>query len=112
MKRWRATHPETDRSSQLRARSKPEARFKKSRWSIQSKYGVDAEWFDATIIQQCGRCPICNSVLKSPHVDHDHATGMVRAILCSRCNTAIGHLENTEWRAAATRYLAEHGKGG
>jgi hypothetical protein len=27
-------------------------------------------------------------------VDHDHATGLIRGLLCSRCNPIVGKLEN------------------
>ena len=47
---------------------------------------------------QGGRCAICgkhqselNRVLS---VDHDHKTGNVRQLLCTKCNAAIGYLND------------------
>ena len=60
-------------------------------------------------------CAIClspeakNKASKYLHVDHDHSTGAVRALLCSRCNFAIGALEeNPEFCESAAAYLRRH----
>lgn len=47
---------------------------------------------------QGGRCGICGC--KEPtsqgwHADHDHSTGRLRGVLCSRCNSLIGFAEKT-----------------
>jgi len=41
------------------------------------------------------RCAICflDLIEKKAHVDHDHKTGIVRGILCVRCNMGIGSLK-------------------
>ena len=42
---------------------------------------------------QDGLCAICRSA-PAVHVDHDHATGTIRGMLCFPCNAAIGHLRD------------------
>ena len=46
-------------------------------------------------IEQEGRCKICDRKLhRNCAVDHDHKTGAVRSLLCSKCNLEVGHIEN------------------
>lgn len=71
------------------------------RWT----YGLTQEDVIAMTTRQDGVGAIC---LTAPpiHVDHDHATGKVRGLLCFRCNAALGQLDDdpaTLRRAA--RYL-------
>lgn len=54
-------------------------------------------------------CEICHRSNVAFEVDHDHATGKVRGLLCSRCNSAIGLLlEDPALIDAAKVYLERH----
>lgn len=50
--------------------------------------------YDRLYQLQSGKCKICSrhqsEIIKRFHVDHDHTTGIVRALLCSSCNQALG----------------------
>lgn len=62
-------------------------------------YGITPAEYDAMAAAQGHRCACCGS--KEPggsgsfHVDHDHVTGDVRGLLCSKCNLGIGSLGDT-----------------
>ena len=62
---------------------------------------------------QDGKCSICGSFPKrnGPRfaIDHDHATGKIRGVLCSRCNRGIGLFkENPQWLRRAAEYIENH----
>lgn len=78
--------------------------------------GVSAIAFKAIFDSQNGLCGICEKSMdflaKDTCLDHDHATGLVRGILCGRCNLGIGHLkDNTEVLHRAISYLEKHESG-
>jgi hypothetical protein len=58
---------------------------------------------------QRGVCVICGEARpkeRTLHVDHDHETGVIRGLLCFRCNQAIGSLqEDHDIFQAAADYL-------
>jgi hypothetical protein len=55
------------------------------------QYGLTQEQYDELLVESCGRCAICTvAFTETPHIDHCHATGKVRGLLCRRCNRAIG----------------------
>lgn len=58
-------------------------------------YGISSEEYDSRLAQQGGVCALCDTdpgdtVLS---VDHEHATGRVRGIICQPCNLAVGFFE-------------------
>lgn len=55
--------------------------------------------------EQSGLCAICGTA-PAAHVDHDHATGKVRGLLCFNCNGGLGQFKDQIGVLnAAVRYL-------
>jgi hypothetical protein len=72
-------------------------------------FGLNRFQVEAVRAPRC--CAICGTT-ENPggrsragvfHIDHDHETGRVRGLLCSRCNTALGYMDDdpTKLRDAA-----------
>ena len=40
-------------------------------------------------------CAICKKPIKHPATDHRHSDGLVRGILCMRCNRALGRFNDS-----------------
>lgn len=84
-----------------------------TRWArIKKIYGITELQFSSMMAAQFSCCKICKSKLneKNTHIDHCHVSGKVRGLLCSRCNQAIGLLdEDCNKIEAAKQYLMEHG---
>jgi len=73
-------------------------------------YGIKPAEFDALLDSQGGRCAICRTETAGGkggwHVDHDHATGRIRGLLCHGCNIALGYFRDDPDRLrAAMAYL-------
>ena len=94
---------------------------------LMQRFKRTPEWYEETLKNQGGHCALCDAVptAKRLHVDHDHkcckgriTCGVcIRGLLCSACNTALGHLEKIynecfeispnedSWTDKALRYL-------
>jgi Recombination endonuclease VII len=52
-----------------------------------------------------GKCQICMAESRL-HIDHDHATGAIRGMLCQQCNMGLGNFkDSTDSLARAIKYL-------
>lgn len=71
-------------------------------------YGMDAAAYGRMLAEQSGVCLICGDAPdgKPLFVDHCHATGAVRGLLCTQCNTGLGMFGDDPSRLlAAAAYL-------
>ena len=88
-------------------------------WSLQKRYKISADDFQSLMISQNSCCAICNIHISEHQanrdkevnfaVDHCHQTGIVRGLLCYRCNMGLGYFkDNPELTQAATNYLTKN----
>lgn len=91
-------------------------RLKKRRLALKIKYGISIEQYDELLKSQGGVCAICGlpettidtryNTLRSLAVDHCHATGIVRGLLCNSCNPMLGNSkDDIEILTKAINYL-------
>lgn len=67
-------------------------------------YGATREHCDAMFAAQEGICAMPGCKKPATDLDHDHATGRIRALLCRSCNYGLGTYERI--REVAALYLA------
>jgi hypothetical protein len=78
---------------------------------LRDAYGITLAEKVALLEAQGGRCAVCGTSeprgrRRDWQLDHDHATGAIRGVLCSPCNLGIGMLGDTADRLrAALQYL-------
>lgn len=79
---------------------------------LKKLYGISIEDYNQMFVNQNGVCAICERQQvtgKSLSVDHDHNTGKVRGLLCNKCNTSLGMLDdNIDYLLNAIAYLKLH----
>ena len=79
--------------------------------TLKHRHGLTQDEYDRMLQLQAGCCAICR--VTNPGtvhgwfvVDHNHATGVVRGLLCDRCNLGLGQFEDDSSRLiAAAQYL-------
>lgn len=77
------------------------------RHNLKKSYGLTESGHAELVATHGGRCDICSEADVRLVIDHDHASGMLRGVLCSNCNTALGLLRDDPQRIrAALDYLA------
>jgi hypothetical protein len=76
---------------------------------LKRDFGIGLDEYTEMLLAQKGVCAICgepetsvrNGKLKALAVDHDHATGAVRGLLCGKCNPMIGYAQDDPERLEA-----------
>lgn len=95
-------HVKEARAEEQRRRlAKPDKRLARDLHRLYKKYGLTAEAFYDLIMEERGQCANTGcrarlddkSTTSKINIDHSHATGKVRSILCINCNSALGLLK-------------------
>ena len=84
------------------AKNKSTAAAKSSEWHYQFHYGISKSEFLSMVDSVNGKCQCCGITIvvgtranNGAVLDHDHATGKIRGVLCSGCNKGIGLLKDS-----------------
>lgn len=75
---------------------------------LRRKYGITLDDLIFLWDNQDRCCKICRKPIShsESHVDHDHATGAVRGLLCGQCNRGLGMFyDSVEFLERAAEYL-------
>lgn len=113
-KYWQANRARRMESARRwRQRSKEQMQAYERARSLRS-YGYSQTQYEQKLAAQNGCCPICGRTpAEAPNrksqrfpIDHDHATGQIRDLLCINCNSGLGSFkDDIERLLAAVEYL-------
>ncbi len=111
------THKEYQRKYIKRLREEKPAKF--AEYDFKRHYGITLCQYNDMFSKQNGKCLICDNEEKAKHpvsnmkrrlaVDHCHDTGIVRGLLCTNCNLALGgFMDSPAILEEAIKYLENH----
>ncbi len=115
-------HPMNDSNSEAYKKYRSSERFAKVAVNghLKRRYGITLDDYERIYREQNGQCKICGGTTSNRKwkdgrrqrqklfVDHDHAAGKVRGLLCSTCNRGIAFLkEEVRILENAIKYLLE-----
>lgn len=94
---WRRNNPEKAKETLAAYRSRNPMNHRKSH--LRRSYGIEEEDFQVLFEMQDGKCKICGRTEADSRksflcVDHVEGTTLIRGLLCSPCNSAIGLLQH------------------
>ncbi len=124
-RKWRRRFPEKakargrERYARNRERIKEQVKARhranpdqRKGWVLKALYGLSVEQYNERLEAQGGLCILCRHEDPKGYalaVDHEHETGMVRGLLCSKCNAGIALFnEDPDLLMLAAGYLQFH----
>lgn len=99
------------RGADYRNRTRENRRDAQRKYRMKKHYGINYPIYKELFKTQKGKCAICEQPQshKLLTVDHDHKTGKIRKLLCYKCNSAIGFLnEDIVLVERTLNYLRSH----
>jgi hypothetical protein len=114
-RRWVTANPEKRQAHNRKWANDNQEKYRRLRRGAQLKYhyGITLSDYEAMLSAQGGACAICGGIAgpgKALYVDHCHASGKVRGLLCDLCNKGLGHFrDKVSTVLLAASYLSRHG---
>jgi hypothetical protein len=98
------------KAGRRRASNNPGRRAAESMRMRLWRHGLTRDQYGALLATQDRLCAICGArFTDTPHIDHDHESGVVRGLLCGQCNVGIGMFhDDPDVVYAASLYLRRH----
>jgi hypothetical protein len=85
------TTPEAARCERCRNLAKTKALYRRCK-----NYKLSEQEYQQYLVTQEGKCAICHVFMTEPCIDHNHITKRVRQLLCRKCNTSLGLMNENE----------------
>lgn len=105
VKQWQQENADRLNAYRREYNATPERKRKGRDAYYQRTYGISADEFDLLLEKQGGVCAICAGP-DPKHLDHDHATGEIRGILCVNCYHGLGKFfDDVDLLERAVAYL-------
>lgn len=78
------------------------------------RYGVNLDWYRERNERQHGQCLICGGPPRESigrlSIDHNHANGKARGLLCGDCNSGLGRFrDRPDLLRRGAEYIEKHG---
>lgn len=93
-KRWKISHPEQVRLEAQRYRATPHGKLWAKHNRLKTIYGISPDEHQLLHQQANHCCQICGQNKHRLVVDHDHDSGMIRGVLCDKCNRGLGFFDD------------------
>lgn len=120
-RKWQKNHPEAAKADSNRSNAKARQKYAESQEYRDYcahrdrllRHGVDKEGYEERLRHQNGVCAICGTAKPGMKrrfftIDHDHSTGVIRGLLCLKCNVGLGAFgDDPERLVSASKYLEE-----
>lgn len=106
MKAWWQAHKEQVNAGQRQRYHKNAA--KEHARNLKRKFNLTLVDYQALLEKQHGVCGICKQKdMRRLSVDHCHTTGVIRGLLCKKCNQFLWALDHPGWLEQAKQYLTK-----
>lgn len=93
-RKWYYAHePQSFKDARKAYKKTPQGKRCAKNAQLKETYGITLAEYELKLAEQHKRCAICNrhskTLKKGLHIDHEHATGKIRGLLCMSCNTRL-----------------------